>query len=282
MKISLGALAARWNRSDSFAFYDAVALSSVDVVYVGIAVRGVQGGLQQRDCLAVARELSSGGKEVVLSVRAGADLPGSEDAHAWIEDCELPVEVGDARTFRLLAGKVPLVMGAGMPCASAVELRRLVELGARRRVMTAVCKGEVAQALACAVESRCEMELPVLSPRRFARWRCRVEACNYEGWPLHAMPGCDLAASPDETAPDWASDLDELRRAGVGVLRVTPRDTGDIGLSQALCEWVRGDIDARAAYAEYAASPERSRVRVPGALHPWQRSIFQRIYARVR
>ncbi|SDC81543.1 hypothetical protein [Paraburkholderia lycopersici] len=282
MKISLGALAGRWNRSETFAFYDAVALSSVDVVYIGAALHGPLGGLQQRDCLAVARELASGGKEVVLSVRAGAEVRDTEDSHAWIEDCGLPVEVGDARTFRLLAGKVPLVLGAAMPCVSGVELRRMVELGARRWVLPAVCKGEVVQALACAGDARCEIELPVLSPRRFARWQCRVEVCGYEGWPLHAMPGCDLDASPDDTAPDWASDLDELQRAGVSILRVTPRDAGDVGLSQTLCEWLRGDIDAQAAYAEYAASPERSRARVSGALHPWQRCLFQRIYAGVR
>lgn len=258
MKISLGALAGRWTRSATFAFYDAVALSSVDVVYIGTAVHGTLAGLQQRDCLAVARELASGGKEVVLSVHAVTDSTDAEGFHAWIEDCDLPVEVGDARTFRLLAGKVPLVIGTGMPCANGTDLKRLVELGARRWVMPAVCKGEFAQALACADDARCEIELPVLSPRRFARWQCRVEACRYEGWPLHAMPGCDLDAAADSAAPDWASDLDELGRAGVAILRVTPRDSSAVGLSQTLGELMLGETGAREAYATYALSLRRN------------------------
>ncbi|WP_042266861.1 hypothetical protein [Paraburkholderia heleia] len=268
MKISLGALVGRWSRSATMAFYDTVALSSVDVVYIGVAIHGTLAGLQERDCLALAHELALGGKEVVLSVHAGSANRDADCVHTWIEDTDLPVEVGDAWTLRLLAGKVPLVIGAGVPCTGGADLKRLLDLGARRWVLPAVCKGEVIQNLAHAGDGNadCEIELPVLSPRPFSRWNCRVESCSYEGWARHAMPGCDRDASSAHLVPDWASDLDTLRALGVAILRLTPRAAGTVGLSQTLADLLRGEVDARDAFATYAASLRRGRMRVPPGL----------------
>lgn len=251
------------------AFYDAVALSPVDVIYIGAAIYGTLAGLQERDCLALARELASCGKEVVLSVHAGSGGRDADRFHTWIGDTDLPVEVGDTWTLRLLAGKVPLVIGAGVPCADGVELKRLLGLGARRWVLPSVCKGEVMQAIVQTGDCNadCEIELPVLSPRPFARWNCRVETCRYEGLARHAMPGCDRDASSEHLVPDWASDLDALRALRVAILRLTPGATGNVGLSETLVDLLQGKLDARDAFATYAASLRRGRTCAPTRLN---------------
>jgi O2-independent ubiquinone biosynthesis protein UbiV len=252
VKISIGALGGSWNRSATMAFYDAVALSSVDIVYIGTAIYSPLAGLRQRDCLAVARELAAGGKEVVLSVRPAAGEWDAGSFNAWVADCALPVEVGDARTLQMLAGKVPLVIGADVPCASSAALRQLAELGAKRWVTPAVCRGEVVKVLAYAGDAGCEIEQPVLSPRHFSRWQRRIEDCPYEGSPIHGLPGCDREGSSRSDAPDWARDLTVLRTAGVAILRVTPRTVRDVEVSQLLGELVRGEVDAGEAYERYA------------------------------
>ena len=267
VKISVGAITGQWSRSAAMAFYDAVALSSANIVYLGVTNHTPHATLQRRDCLAVARELAADGKEVVLSARTAGDVRDAESFRAWIEECGLPVEADDATTLRLLSGRAQLVIGPGVPCENGTALKQLMELGARRWVIPAVCKGEVMQALSYGGNAGCEIELPVLSHRKFSRWRCRVDACPYEDWPRHAMPGCDLDASPEHVAPDWACDIATLRAAGVAILRVTPRHVRDVALSQTLSELVRGEIDAQEAYAQYAAGLD-TRVRAAAARHP--------------
>lgn len=272
MKISVGAIAGQWSRSAMMAFYDAVALSSASIVYLGVTNHTPQSTLQRRDCLAVARELAADGKEVVLSVRTVGDARDAETFYTWIEACGLPVEADDATTLKLLSGRAPLVIGPGVPCESSAALNQLMELGARRWVLPAVCKGEAMQALSYGGNAGCEIELPVLSHRKFARWRCRVESCPYEDQPRHAMPGCDLDACPEHVVPNWACDITTLRAAGVAILRVTPRHVRDVAISQTLGELVRGEIDARQAYARYAAALD-TRDRVAAARHPWRPDV---------
>jgi O2-independent ubiquinone biosynthesis protein UbiV len=273
VKISIGALAGNWTRTATMAFYDAVALSPADIVYIGTAIHSPLAGLRKRDCLAVARELEAGGKEVVLSVRAAAGEWDAESFNAWIADCTLAVEVSDARTFQMLAAKVPLVIGTGVPCASADTLTQLVGLGAKRWVTPAVCKGEVVKMLAYAAGAGCEIEQPVLSPRHFSRWQRRVEDCPYEGSPMHGMPGCDRETSLKRDAPDWADDLEMLRTAGVEILRVTPRHVRDVEVSQILSELVRGEVGAREAYERYAESSGHAGTQVTAVPLPRHRRL---------
>jgi O2-independent ubiquinone biosynthesis protein UbiV len=270
VKISIGALAGNWTRSRTMAFYDAVALSSADIVYIGSTINSATAGLQKRDCLAVARELAAAGKEVVLSVRAAAGELDADSSSAWIADSTLPVEVSDVRTLQMLAAKVPLVIGKGVPCASRATLMQLVGLGAKRWVTPAVCRGEVVNMLTYAGDAGCEIEQPVLSPRHFSRWVCRVEACPYEGWAMYGMPGCDREASLETPDPDWGRDLKMLRTAGVAILRVTPRHVRDVEVCQALGELMRGEVDGDEAYAQCVEASGQIPAEMPAAPSAWR------------
>ena len=57
MKISIGPVPVNWSRKAVMAFYDAVALSSVDIVYVGNVLHAARSCVQRKERLAIARAI---------------------------------------------------------------------------------------------------------------------------------------------------------------------------------------------------------------------------------
>lgn len=251
MKISIGPVPVQWTRNNVMTFYDAVALSSVDVVYIGDTVCAPHLGVHQRDRLAIARELARTGKEIVMSIRLGNCGAGSFNQWKWIVDGEFPVEADDLGALRLVAGQRPFIVGSAIPCDSEWTLDRLVGSGARRRVLPALCKGEALQALLLPRNAACEMELPVLSPRQFSRWQCQVGQCAYKSLSVHSLSGCDLASAWEARIPDWQHDLKALRAEGISVLRIVARSLRAVDVAQILSELVRDEISPNEAYGRY-------------------------------
>lgn len=80
MKLSLGPLLYYWPRQKTLDFYTAAASWPVDVIYLGEVVCGRRHELRDADWLALASDLVSAGKEVVISSQAllesSSDLSG--------------------------------------------------------------------------------------------------------------------------------------------------------------------------------------------------------------
>ncbi|MGB4360887.1 MAG: U32 family peptidase, partial [Rhodoferax sp.] len=69
MKLSLGPIQYYWPRDEVLAFYEAVAPSPVDIVYLGEVVCSRRHEVRLSDWLDIAAVLREAGKEVLLSTQ---------------------------------------------------------------------------------------------------------------------------------------------------------------------------------------------------------------------
>ena len=136
MKLALGPLLYYWQRDTVFNFYQAVAASPVDIVYVGEAVCSRRRELRLTDWLDVAKMLADAGKEVVLStqvlIESGADVT---TLHKIAANGNFTVEANDMGAVHCLAGKAPFVGGPHLNIYNVPTLQWMATLGMQRWVM---------------------------------------------------------------------------------------------------------------------------------------------------
>ena len=105
MKLSLGPLQYYWPKTTVFDFYEAMAATAVDVVYLGEVTCSRRHELRFSDWLDVAALLRSAGKEVVLStmvlLESGADVGAM---HKITAQTDFPVEANDMGAVQSLHG----------------------------------------------------------------------------------------------------------------------------------------------------------------------------------
>ena len=136
MKLSLGPLLYYWDNEKVNAFYDAVARSPVDIVYLGETVCSRRHLLRLDDWLEVAKKLSDAGKEVVIStqtlIESESDL---KTLRKITGNVNFRVEANDMGAVRLLANRVPFVAGPTLNIYNPQTLQLLAGMGAMRWVM---------------------------------------------------------------------------------------------------------------------------------------------------
>lgn len=131
MKVSLAPIGYFWSKATVQAFYEDVATSPVDRVYIGETVCSKRRELSLDDYLDMARRLQQSGKEVVLSTLTLLEAPGElkELQHAC-DQHDITVEANDmAAVQRLSEQGRPFVAGNAINCYNPRTVRRLVDLG---------------------------------------------------------------------------------------------------------------------------------------------------------
>jgi O2-independent ubiquinone biosynthesis protein UbiV len=135
MKIALGPVLYYWPRNTLYRFYDAVAESAADIVYLGEAVCSRRHEMRLPDWLEIAAKLREAGKEVVLSTQvlleSGSDVSAMSKVAA---NGEFMVEANDMGAVHRVAGKVPFVAGPHLNIYNAPSLAWMASLGAVRWV----------------------------------------------------------------------------------------------------------------------------------------------------
>jgi collagenase-like PrtC family protease len=136
MKFSMGNIQFYWDKQSTTDFYQQVADSSVEHVYLGESVCSKRRELRLDDWLEVGRELSKKGKSVVLS--SLALLEAKSELATLKKVClngELEVEANDFGAVEILSeAEVPFVAGAALNIYNQHDLKVLLDRGMSRWV----------------------------------------------------------------------------------------------------------------------------------------------------
>ncbi len=240
MKLSLGPILYYWPREALFEFYETIAGTSVDIVYLGEAVCSRRHAFRFEDWLDVAKGLSDAGKEVVLSTQTLIESESDLKAlRRLAENGEFALEANDMGAVRLLSGK-SFVAGPHLNAYSPETLEILVELGARRWVIPIEMSKQalsemrpesletevlVHGRLPLAFSARCFTARHYNLPKDDCRFSCLdhpfgLELKTREGEPFLALNGIQTQSY---RLCNLIGELDEMRKLGVSIARISPQ-----------------------------------------------------------
>lgn len=136
MQLALGPLLYYWPRNTVLAFYETMASTPLDVIYLGETVCSRRHELRLPDWLAVARMLQDAGKQVVLSTQVLLESTADVgQMHKIVRNGEFLVEANDMGAVHNLAGRQPFVAGPQLNIFNTEALAWMAQLGASRWVM---------------------------------------------------------------------------------------------------------------------------------------------------
>ncbi|MGE4799626.1 U32 family peptidase [Yersinia hibernica] len=187
MKYALGAVLYYWPKTDIEAFYQAAATSSADIIYLGENVCTKRREMKVGDWLALAKQLATSGKQVVISTLALLQAPSElNELKRYVENGEFLLEANDLGAVNMAAERsLPFVAGHALNCYNAYTLRILHRQGMMRWCMPV----ELSRDWLVNVLQQCE-ELGF-------RNQFEVEVLSYGHLPLAYSARCFTARSED-------------------------------------------------------------------------------------
>lgn len=135
IKLALGPLLYFWPRETVLAFYQSVAQTAVDIVYIGETVCSKRRQLRTDDWLHLADQLAAAGKEVVLSTLTLIESESEiRTLRRLCNNADYIVEANDIAAVELLRG-APFVTGPSVNIYNVRTLQHLAKLGLARWVL---------------------------------------------------------------------------------------------------------------------------------------------------
>jgi collagenase-like PrtC family protease len=244
MKLALGPVLYYWTREALLEFYAAVAASPVDIVYLGEVVCSRRHNLRLDDWLALARDLSASGKQVVLCSQALIESESELKALRRIAaNGEFTVEANEMGAVRLLAGRVPFVAGPHLNIYNGETLAWFAELGASRFVLPLELSRDTLRELQSARPEGMQTEVFAFGkmplafsarcftarhhdlPKDDCQFRCLDHADGLALQTRDQTAFLTLNGLQTQSAQvyDLSGSIEELRSLAVDVVRVSPQ-----------------------------------------------------------
>ena len=244
LKLSLGALQYYWPRQTIFDFYEAIAASPVDIVYLGETVCSRRHELRFSDWIDIADLMRDSGKEAVLSTQVLLESGVEVSAmHKVTSNLDYLIEANDMGAVQRLAGQRPFVGGLHLNIYNQPSLTWLASLGATRWVAPLEMKHQDLSALIEAGPQNLQTEvfaygrMPLaFSARCFtARQRnlpkddCQFACMEHpDGLMLKTRESEDFLVlngiqTQSARVHNLIDELPRMQRMGVAVARISPQ-----------------------------------------------------------
>lgn len=246
MKLSLGPNLYYWPKQQVLDFYDMVAESPVEIVYLGETVCSKRKQMRTQDWFDLADTLAAKGKEVVLSTLALSE--SESDLLTLRRICENKnylVEANDMNAIGLLEGK-SFVSGHSVNVYNQHSVELLAKMGLTRWVMPLELSYETLRALQLAKPAQVQTEvfvfgrLPLAYSARCYTARahnlpkddCQFRCLDYpDGMLLNTQEQQKLLTlngiqTQSAQTYNLVTEIDRLRELGVDILRLSPQASG--------------------------------------------------------
>lgn len=243
-RLAIGPVLYYWPAEQLHAFYETIADSPAEIVYLGETVCSKRRSLNLDEWLQIADDLTARGKQVVLStlslIEAESEL---KTLRRICENGRFLVEAGDMSAVGLLAGRVPFCTGPTVNLYNPRAVEALARLGLRRFVLPVELSRDTCAALRAACPSAVEIEvfafgrLPLaLSARCFTarahnlpKDDCELRCLDYpdglvartqEDQPFLTLNGIQTQSAQTHSL---LGEIEDVVAAGASVLRLSPQ-----------------------------------------------------------
>jgi collagenase-like PrtC family protease len=274
LKLALGPILYYWPRERVLGFYEEIARSPADVVYLGEVVCSRRHELGFETWFEIGERLAAAGKEVVLSTQALTESEGDlKLVRRVAANGRFRVEANDMGAVQLLAGRAQWVAGPHLNVYNPKTLALLAELGATRWVAPVEATREIIAGVLAERPAGLEAELfaygrlPLaLSARCFTarRYNLQKESCGFrciehpdgmtlatrEGEPFLALNGIQTQSA---RVYNLVGEIATAGSVGIDVLRVSPQSRGTVETLEVFRAVRDGTLDA--AVARQALAP---------------------------
>ncbi len=275
MKLALGPLQYYWPRQQVFDFYEAIAATPVDIVYLGETVCARRHELRVQDWADIAKKLAAAGKQVILGtqtlIESESDL---KTLRRVIDEKDFLIEANDMGAVRLLsAEKRPFVAGPFLNIFNGATLAMMARLGAVRWLMPLEMSAASLADLQAGRPEELETEvfaygrIPLaFSARCFTarRFNLQKDDCQFkclefpdgllirtrEGEEFLTLNGIQTQSSK---VYNLIGEVGAMRDMSVEVLRISPQSRHTPALLDAFRRRIDGTLAADAARNEMAA-----------------------------